>query len=196
MHSWARRAIEKTEARALVLPVAALLFFGACSRQAPLGPVGSTTSPEKPVTVEPEFLFDSLDDRPVSSSALRGKPTVLAFIGSDDLASQAEADFLAAMAKHDGEKVNYALVAVEAPDRRELVQGFRAFFESKFGVSLRTGMADKDLLLGTGPFGDVRRLTVILLDPRGRVVWQKTGIAKAEEIRSAMARSMGGMDGR
>jgi hypothetical protein len=156
-----------------------------------MGPVGSSPSPEKPIPPRPEFLFDSLDDRPVSSSALRGKPTVLAFIGSDDLASQAEADFLAAMAKHDGDAVNYALVAVEAPERRELVEGFRAFFESKFGVSLRTGMADKDLLLGTGPFGDVRRLTVLVLDPSGMVVWQKTGIAKAEEIRAAMARALG-----
>ncbi len=184
MLSWARRAIKTTE-----LVLVAAFLSGACSRPPPLGDVGSSRSPEKPVTGPFEFLFDSLDDRPVSSSALRGKPTVLAFIGSDDLASQAEADFLAAMAKHDGEKVNYALVAVEAKERRELVENFRAFFETKFGVSLRTGMADADLLLGTGPFGDVRKLTVIVLDPRGKIVWQKTGIAKADEIRAALARA-------
>jgi hypothetical protein len=191
MLSWARRVTKTTEALGLALVLPLFLLPAACSRRVPMGPVGSSPSPEKPIPPQPEFLFDSLDDRPVSSSALRGKPTVLAFIGSDDLASQAEADFLAAMAKHDGDTVNYALVAVEASERRELVERFRAFFESKFGVSLRTGMADKDLLLGTGPFGDVRRLTVLVLDPSGNVVWQKTGIAKAEEIRAAMARALG-----
>ena len=172
----------------MALGLAGALLCHACSRRPPLGPMGTTSASETLRVGELSYLFDSLDDRPVSSSAFRGKPTVLAFVASDDLASQAEADFLAVMAKHDGDKVNYALVAVEAPERRELVENFRAFFESKFGVSLRTGMADKDLLLGLGPFGDVRRLTVIVLDAGGKVAWQKTGIAKSEEIRAAIAR--------
>jgi hypothetical protein len=188
MHSWARRATKTTDAALGGLGLLALLLATACSPPPPLGPMGTSSSSEKPIVGKVEFLYDSLDDRPVSSSAFRGKPSVLAFVASDDLASQAEADFIAVMAKHDGDKVNYALVAVEAPERRELVENFRAFFESKFGVSLRTGMADKDLLLGTGPFGDVRRLTVIVLDAWGKVAWQKTGIAKSEEIRAAIAR--------
>ena len=194
MHSWGRRATSNTALVGLVLTSAA---SAACSRVAvaptagtgvgaDLGPVGSARSPQ--LTTAVEFLFPSLDDRPVSSSDLRGKPTVLAFVTSDELASQAEAGFLSAMAKNDGDRVNYALVAVEEADRRELVQGFRDFFESKFGVSLRTGMADKDMLLGLGPFGDVRRLTVVVLDRAGKIAWQKTGIAKAEEIRGALAR--------
>jgi hypothetical protein len=135
-----------------------------------------------------EFDYPSIDDRPVSSAALRGKPTVIAFVASDDLASQAEAGFLATMAKSDGDRVNYVLVAVEALPQRELVESFRAFFESKFGVSLRTAMADKETLEGSGPFGDVRRLTIVLLGPTGKIAWQKTGLAKADEIRAALAR--------
>jgi hypothetical protein len=92
------------------------------------------------------------------------------------------------MAKNDGNDVNYVLVAVEAPEQRELVESFRRFFETKTGVSLRTGMADKDTLAGLGPFGDVRRLTVLLLDKTGKVAWLKTGIAKAEEVRAALGR--------
>jgi len=135
-----------------------------------------------------EFNYASLDDRPVSAAAFRGKASVLAFVATDDLASQAEAGFFATMAKSDGDRVNYALVAVEAEEQRELVESFRSFFESKFGVSLRAAMADKDTFAGGGPFGDVRRLTVVLLDPAGKRVWQKTGIAKADEIRAALAR--------
>jgi hypothetical protein len=195
MHSWVRRVKNKRAALALAMLAAACSHSKAPPTLGPgglgvmsgdLGPVGSARSPVSPSAVE--FLFSSLDDRPVSSSGLAGKPTVLAFVVTDELASQAQAGFLAAMAKNDGDKVNYALVAVEPAERRELIESFRSFFETKFGVSLRTGMADKDLLLGAGPFGDVRKLTVVLLDKAGKIAWQKTGIAKAEEIRAALAR--------
>jgi hypothetical protein len=149
------------------------------------GPIATRSSlPRDPI----DFEYRSLDDRLVSSAALRGRPAVLAFVTSDDLASQAEAGFLATMAKSDGDRVSYALVAVEAEDQRELVQGFRDFFESKFGVSLRAAIADGQTLSGGGAFGDVRRLTVIVLDPSGRMAWQKTGLAKVAEIRAALAR--------
>jgi predicted transcriptional regulator len=186
--SWGKRATRTTEAAALLASLVTLLGLMACTKHAALGPVGSS-SISAPVHANGDvltFSFDSLDDRPVNSSTLRGKPAVLAFVASDDLVSQAQVGFLASMAKNDGDRVAYVLVAVEAPDRRELVQGFRSFFESKFGVSFRTGMADTDLLAGRGPFGDVRRLTVIVLDAGGRVVWQKTGLAKPPEIRAVL----------
>jgi hypothetical protein len=196
MLSWVRRATS----RALLF--AALLALACKSKPAvtptspsrdpaavlaaELGPVGSARSPAASGPVE--YLFSSLDDRPVSAAALRGKPTVLAFVASDELASQAEASFLSVMAKNDGDRINYALVAVEEEGRRELVESFRAFFETKFGVSLRAGMADKDTLLGVGPFGDVHRVTVAVLDREGRIVWQRGGVAKVEELRAVLAR--------
>jgi hypothetical protein len=165
----------------------AQLGLAGCTHRALIGP--TDTSMSAPVRTHGQpiaFSFDSLDARRVDSLTLRGKPAVLAFVASDDLASQAEASFLASMAKNDGDRVTYVLIAVEGEGRRELVEGFRSFFESKFGVSLRTGMADQNLLEGQGPFGDVRTLTVVVLDPAGKVVWQKTGIAKPQEIRAGM----------
>ncbi len=171
----------------MLASLVAQLGLGACTHRIAVGTTGASPSAGLHATgVAVDFNFDSLDERRVSSSMLRGKPAVLAFVASDDLASQAEAGFLASMAKNDGDRVSYVLVAVEAPDRRELVEGFRSFFESKFGVSFPTGMADRDLLIGQGPFGDVRRLTVLVLDADGKVVWQKTGIAKPQEIRAAL----------
>jgi hypothetical protein len=41
-----------------------------------------------------EFEFDSLDERPVSSAAMRGKPSVLAFVTTSSLAAQAQVIFL------------------------------------------------------------------------------------------------------
>jgi hypothetical protein len=199
MPSWVRRAtIEVLWALALLLgacvPVATHPPGGSAPepqagtspKGSDLGAIGSAPSPVRGGPVE--FLFSSLDDRPVSSTGLRGKPSVLAFVASDELASQAEAGFLSVMAKNDGDRVNYALVAVEEEERRELVESFRAFFETKFGISLRTGMADKDTLLGVGPFGDVHRLTVVVLDPAGKIVWRRSGLAKVEELRAVLAR--------
>jgi hypothetical protein len=183
MHSWVRRATSSAGIAALLTACA-----GSAHPPAPKPgePFGSSRSPDPHGAVE--FNYTSLDDRPVSSATLRGKPSVIAFVSSDELASQAEAGFLAAMAKNDGDKVNYVLISVETDDRRELVEGFRAFFEKRYGVSLRTAMGDKDLLLGLGPFGDVRRLTVVVLDPKGKVVWQRTGITKAEDLRGVLRR--------
>jgi hypothetical protein len=186
MPSWGRRATK-------TVSVVGLLFLAAACRHKsdPVasiggGPVGSSRSPER--AGEPSWTFESVDDRPVSSATLRGKPTVLAFVSSDDLPSQAQAGFLAAMAKNDGDKVNYVLIAIEAPAQRELVQGFQHFFESKFGVSLRTAMADADTLTGAGPFGDVTHLTVLVFDPAGKMTWRRTGLARVEEIRAALGR--------
>jgi len=76
-----------------------------------------------------DFAFESLDDRPVSSDATRGVPTVLAFVTTSSLSSQAQVDFLVAMAKHDldptgspaRDRVHYAVVALESNENREMV---------------------------------------------------------------------------
>ncbi len=48
-----------------------------------------------------DFVFESLDDRPRRSEATRGSPPVLAFVTTSSLSSQAQVDFLVAMARHD-----------------------------------------------------------------------------------------------
>ena len=176
MPSWVKRGTTSA------VIVAALTACGSAAAPAAQTPVGTTL----PVHAAVDFRFDSLDDRPLSTAALRGKPAVIAFVASDDLASQAQVDFLATMAKHDGDRVTYAFVAMETPDRRELVEGFRHFFETKFGVTLLAAMADGATLEGKGPFGDLRGLTVVLLDKDGHLAWLHTGLAKSEEIRAAM----------
>ena len=148
-------------------------------------PPGTTThtSLQGPVT----YSYDSLDNRAVSSKAMRGRPTVLAFVTSYDLESQAQVDYLATMARHDADHINYAFVALERPESRELVEAFRSFVQSKFGVSLTAAMADAETIAGGGPFGDVHVVpTVVILDRDGKVRWQRTGLVKADDIRAGM----------
>jgi hypothetical protein len=133
-----------------------------------------------------DFAFDSLDDRAVSAQATRGKPTVIAFVTTSNLPSQAQVDFLVAMARNDGELVHYAVVAVEPPDARELVELYRRGLATPFPVA----MADSATLAGDGPFGDVTAVPVtVVLDLAGRVVWRADGrVARSEELRGVLRR--------
>jgi hypothetical protein len=131
-----------------------------------------------------EFAFDSLDAQPVSAEATRGKPVVLAFVTTSSLPAQAQVDFLVAMAKHDGDRVNYAVVALEQRDNRELVELYKKALSIPFPVAL----ADVQTLAGRGAFGDVSAVPVtVLLDRFGRVAWRADGrVAKSQELRAAM----------
>jgi hypothetical protein len=130
------------------------------------------------------FAFDSLDDRPVSSDSTRGKPTVIAFVTTGSIVAQAQVDFLVAMAKNDGDKVNYAVVALESRENRELVELYRKALSISFPVAV----ADAETLAGAGVFHDVSVVPVtVLLDRSGRVAWRADGrVARSEEIRVAM----------
>jgi len=131
-----------------------------------------------------DFAFDSLDDRPVTAEGTRGKVTVLAFVDTGSLPSQAQVDFLVAMAKNDGQKVNYVAVALEAAENRELVEIYR----KSLGVPFPMALADPSTKSGGGPFGDVTAVPVtIVLDRAGRIVWRAAGrVVKSDEIRAAM----------
>ncbi len=134
------------------------------------------------------YAFDSLDARPVSSAAFAGKPSVIAFVATGDIASQAQVNFLLAMAKNDGERVNYAVVALQDGTTRELVEGYRDALKIPFPVAL----GDAATTAGGGPFGDVATVpTVVVLDAGGKVAWKKSGISRAEDIRADGLRAAG-----
>ena len=113
-----------------------------------------------------DFAYDSLDARPVSASAMRGKVTVLAFVATYDLGSQAQVNYLVAMAKHDAAKVNYVMVALDQRTERELVEVYKTDLNVTFPVAL----ADAETIGGGGPFGDVHRIpAVVVLDREGQI---------------------------
>ena len=131
-----------------------------------------------------DFDFDSIDDRPVSAPATRGKPTVITFVTTSSLPSQAQVDFLVAMARNDGGRVNYAVVAVEPGESRELVEVYGRALGTPFPVA----MADSVTLAGGGAFGDVSGVPVtVVLDRSGRVVWRADGrVARSDELRGVL----------
>jgi len=130
-----------------------------------------------------QFSLDSLDARPVSTGAVVGKPTVVAFVTTWDLSSQAQIDFLVPMAKKDGAQVNYVMVALQEAKDRELVD----VFVHGLGVGFPVALADEDVIQGGGPFGALRAVpTTVILDRAARMVWRHVGLARPEEIREGL----------
>ena len=160
----------------------ALALLGCGRKESDGPPVGvSTKAGAAPLSDEPvTYAFDPLDERPVSSAAMRGKPTVLAFITTGDIVCQAQVDFLVAMAKRDGDEVNYALVAIHPRREIVLVETYR----KTLGVEFPIALGDASALAPGGPFGEIPAVpTVVVLDRVGRVAWKHTGLAKADEVR-------------
>lgn len=165
------------------LLASAVLFLCACGAPQDKTLVGRSDVPTGEARGPVNFDYPSLDERPVSSAAMRGRLAVIAFVATWDMLSQAQVDYLVAMAKNDGDKVAYALVALQDRRDRELVEVYRKSLNVTFPVAL----ADPATIAGGGPFGDVHSVpTIVLLDREGRILWRNVGLAKSDEIRREM----------
>jgi hypothetical protein len=149
-------------------------------------PVGVSTKsgPPLPSTEKATvYAFDSLDERPVSSESMRGKTTVIVFVTTGDIVGQAQVSYVVHMAKNDGNRVNYVVVALHPRKEVVLVESYRDTLGVTFPVALGEGAASS----AGGPFGEIAAVpTIVVLDPDGRIVWKHTGLAKSEEIRRHM----------
>ncbi len=130
------------------------------------------------------FAFRSLDDKPADSDSYRGKPLVVSFFATGDLSSQAQTNFLVAMAAHDAGRVGYLMVAMEPPAQRELIDLYRQSLKVTFAVAI----ADERTLAGESKFGLVASLpTVVVLDANGKVAMRVAGrVVPAKELREVL----------
>lgn len=152
---------------------------GAGAKPAESAP-GASSVPARDVAT---YAFESLDARPVTSTAFAGKPVVLAFVTTWDLPSQAQVRYLIEMDKRDQGKVAYAAVCLQESKDRELIEVYR----STLGVTFPMAIADRGTLAGAGAFGDVQSVpTVVVVDATGHVVLQKVGLVPSDEIRAAL----------
>jgi len=151
----------------------ALALLAGCGSKKDATPVG-ISGIAAPVA---QFSYDSLDERAVSSDAMRGKVAVLAFVTTYDLASQAVVNFVMEAAKHEPD-VKFAMVALEDRASRELVEGYRDGLRVAFPVA----MTD----VGHTGFGEVHVPTVIVLDAAGKIAFRKEGIVKGDELHRAI----------
>jgi hypothetical protein len=182
--------------RSLALPLA-LLLVGCASRGA-VGP-----GPEAPATVEisppgPKlsFAYETLDGRVLSSASLAGRISVIGFATTYDLASQAQVRFLAGLLRSHTPRVNVALLILERPENRPLVEAFVSALRLPYPVAL----ADAPTIAGDGPFVDLHHVpSVVILDAEGREVFRRIGLTTQdalEEILRKIERAYGSRQGR
>lgn len=170
--------------RARCSALALVLLACACSGGVAETPVGVSSA----TAARARFDFDSLDARPVSARAMAGKPAVLAFITTWDLASQAEVSLLAAMARADAGRVGYAAVVLGERADREMAEHYRDALAPPFPMAL----ADLAGASSAG-FGEVRVVpVVVVLDGSGRVVLRRDGLSKPAELRPAIRLALSG----
>jgi hypothetical protein len=176
--SWDKRA---TSSGGWPAAFAVLVGCGGSKGAPPADPPGVTMAALRPAL---DFSFDAVDEPAVTAEATRGMPTVISFITTSSLPSQAQVDFLVAMAKHDGDRVHYAVVLLESEENRELAQLYKKALSIPFPVAI----ADPQTLAGASGFGDVSTVPVtVLLDRAGRLVWRMEGrVVKSDEMRAAM----------
>jgi hypothetical protein len=171
----------------LLVGWSAVLACGACGgakeAKEPVGVSTKAGTSQLPSDRPVQYAFDPLDERGVSSDVMTGKPTLIAFVTTGDIVGQAQVSYLVAMAKNDGDKVNYAMVAIQARREIVLVEAYRKTLNVEFPVAL----GDATSTSPKGPFGEIPAVpTVVLLDRSGRLVWKHTGLAKSDELRAHM----------
>jgi len=151
----------------------------------PIGISASVGAPLPNTEKSTEFAFDSLDERPVSSEAMRGRPTVIAFVTTGDIVGQAQLSYLVHMAKNDGDRVNYVMVALHPRKEVVLVEGYR----KTLGIEFPVALGDATATGAQGPFGEISAVpALVVLDRRGRIAWKHIGLAKNDEIRGHLGR--------
>jgi hypothetical protein len=157
---------------------------------------GSSSEPQAPTPpAEPEvvararrgpvvrFAYETIDGKQLSTESVAGRFTVIGFLTTYDFASQAEARFLAAVARRHAPRVNVAALILENPDNRPLAEAF----VKTLGLSFPTAMADAATIAGQGPFAGLHHVpSIVILDKQGREAYRHLGLIQEAKIHEVL----------
>jgi len=163
----------------------ALSGVGGCAGASTSGPGASPAGRGQPIVYD----FPAAgDDVVVNSDSMRGRPTVLIFITTFDLASQLLARRLGEIVVAFTPRVNAAAVTMEPPRYAELLPAYREAMALPYPVV----MADYATQQGAGPFGSITFVpTIVVLDREGREVLRREGGVERSQIEAALRRAAG-----
>jgi hypothetical protein len=129
------------------------------------------------------FAYQAIDGRPVSTEELFNRVSVIGFLTTYDVHSQAEARLLAAIARHHTPRINVVALVLEAPENRPLVEAFAA----SLGLGYPVALADAATIAGEGPFAGLHHVpSVVVLDRAGREAWRHVGFVSEAALEAAI----------
>ncbi|MCU0690841.1 MAG: TlpA family protein disulfide reductase [Polyangiaceae bacterium] len=143
--------------------------------------MASATRPDAP-SLPLQFKYRGLDGREVSSDAALGRLTVIAFITTYDIASQAQARFLSGIQRGFTPRTNCYAFVLDRPESTPLVEAFVHTLDLGYPVAHapREQLAKSSLHL-------VRSVpSVIVLDRGGHLAWQSRGLVTEDELRAVL----------
>ncbi|NLE86491.1 MAG: TlpA family protein disulfide reductase [Myxococcales bacterium] len=144
---------------------------------------GEAAGPVDPAPVQRgapvSYAWGTTDGRVVSSEELRGRATVLLFVTTFDLASQAEAKHLEDLYRTHKPRINAVAVVMEAPKYAPLARSFAEVL----GLSYPVALADDATRQGRGPFGVISSVpSWVILDRDARPVFAHAGVVSLRQI--------------
>jgi hypothetical protein len=164
-------------ALALILALSAAGCSGKTASAPPLVPASLASGP--PVA----FSYEALSGKPLSTESVAGRVTVIGFIATYDLHSQAEVRFLTSLGRNHVPRINVAFLVLEAPENLPMIKAFVA----SLGITDPVAIADADTIAGKGPFTGLHHVpSVVILDQQGREVWRHLGILQERELEQAV----------
>ncbi len=150
------------------------LALGGCASK-PVGPQSAAVQRGDPV----QFIFGTIDGGELSSDTTRGRTTLLLFVTTYDLPSQAEAELLREVVSTHKPRVNAGVVMMEPPQSAALAQVWR----DSLRLDLPVAMASPSLLSGESQLGRIAGVpTLVVLDRRGRLVTRREGALGRAQI--------------
>jgi hypothetical protein len=162
--------------RALLLGVPSLLSCGAREAEPPASAARDLGQPV-------QFSLGTIDGAELSSDTTRGRSTLLLFVTTYDLPSQAEALLLREVVARHKPRANAGIVMLEPPRSAALAQVWR----DSLGLDLPVAMASPALLSGESQLGRVAGVpTLLALDRRGRVVVRREGALTKAQIEDCL----------
>jgi hypothetical protein len=129
------------------------------------------------------FSYRAIDGRPISTESLTNRVSVIGFLTTYDVHSQAEARLLVAIERHHTPRVNVAALMLEAPENLPLVEAFSA----SLGLGYPVAIADAATIAGEGAFAGLHHVpSVVVLDRAGREAWRHVGFVNEAALEAAV----------
>jgi hypothetical protein len=165
--------------RAPILAALALTALAACGSEAGAPQAESPAVVRAPSGPRLAFSYETLDGKELSPASLAGRISVIGFVTTYDLPSQAQARFLAGLLRTHTPRINVALLVLEAPENRPMIEAFVASMRLPYPVAI----ADAETIAGRGPFAGLHHVpSVVILDREGREALRRLGLTTQAEL--------------